>query len=78
MLYTFCIICYKSMKTFPDYKTNHKDLKKETPKRKRPGVFQAASGLIAELNAQAVACLLLVALDGCLGSCKAGDRNAER
>ncbi len=51
---------------------------KETPKRKRPGVFQAASGLIAELNAQAVACLLLVALDGCLGSCKAGDRNAER
>ena len=26
MLYKFRIICYKSMKTFPDYKTNHKDL----------------------------------------------------
>lgn len=31
MLYIFRIICYKSMKTFPDYKTNHKDLNEGNP-----------------------------------------------
>ena len=39
MLYTFRIICYKSMKTFPDYKTNHKDLNEGNPKKKAARSF---------------------------------------